>query len=50
MIRRTTQMATVVLSNHKFPKDGQVSIPLPIPPEEYDHYILLSHINMSPKL
>ena len=39
MIRRTTQMATVVLSNHKFPEDGQVSIPLPIPPEEYDHYM-----------
>ena len=32
-------MATVVLSNHKFPEDGQVSIPLPIPPEEYDHYM-----------
>ena len=30
-------MATVVLSNHKFPEDGQVSIPLPIPPEEYEH-------------
>ena len=39
MIRKTTQMATVVLSNHKFPEDGQVSIPLPIPPEEYDHYM-----------
>ena len=32
-------MASVVLSNHKFPEDGQVSIPLPIPPEEYDHYM-----------
>ena len=30
-------MATVVLSNHKFPEDGQVSVPLPIPAEEYDH-------------
>ena len=30
-------MATVVLSNHKFPEYGQVSIPLPIPPEEYEH-------------
>ena len=30
-------MATVVLSNHKFPEDGQVTVPLPIPVEEYDH-------------
>ena len=30
-------MATVVLSNHKFPEDGQVTVPLPILVAEYDH-------------
>ena len=34
-------MATVVLSNPKFPEEGQVTIPLPIPQDEYEHCIEL---------